>query len=64
MTTRLYDDRSGNVEDDFPSSDTFVIDGQELTCAIYLFKKGKQVNYRKREGVLLSLMGRHSHFAR
>lgn len=57
MTTRLYDDRSGNVEDDFPSSDTFVIDGQELTCAIYLFKKGKQVNYRKREGVLFIVNG-------
>ena len=58
MTTRLYDDRAGNVEDNFPSSDTFVIDGQELTCAIYLFKKGKQVNYRgKHEGVLFTVNG-------
>lgn len=58
MTTRLYDDRAGNVEDNFPSSDTFVIDGQELTCAIYLFKKGKQDNYRgKHEGVLFTVNG-------
>lgn len=58
MTTRLYDDRAGNVEDNFPSSDTFVIDGQELICAIYLFKKGKQSNYRgKHEGVLFTVNG-------
>ena len=58
MTTRLYDDRAGNIEDNFPSSDTFVIDGQELTCAIYLFKKDKQKNYRgKHEGVLFTVNG-------
>lgn len=58
MITRLYDDRAGNIEDNFPSSDTFVIDGQELTCAIYLFKKGKQTNYRgKHEGVLFTVNG-------
>lgn len=58
MTTRLYDNKSGNIEDNFPSSDTFVVDGQELTCAIYLFKKGKQDNYRaKHEGVLFAVNG-------
>ena len=58
MITRLYDDRSGNIEDDFPSSDTFVVDGQELSCSIYLFKKDKQRNYRaKGEGVLFSVNG-------
>ena len=58
MITRLYDDRAGNIEDNFPSSNTFVIDGQELTCAIYLFKKGKQTNYRgKHEGVLFTVNG-------
>ena len=58
MTTRLYDDRANNVEDDFPSSDTFVIDGQELTCSIYLFKKGKHTNYRgKHEGILFTVNG-------
>jgi hypothetical protein len=58
MITRLYDDRSGNIEDDFPSSDTFVVDGQELSCSIYLFKKDKQRNYRrKNEGVLFVVNG-------
>lgn len=58
MITRLYDDRSNNIENDFPSSDTFVVDAQEFTCSIYLFKKGKQVNYRnKHEGVLFIVNG-------
>ena len=58
MTTRLYNDREDNVEDNFPSSDTFVIDGQELTCSVYLLKKGKQDHYRKKhEGILFMVNG-------
>ena len=58
MTTRLSDDRAGNVETGYPSSDTFIVDGQELRCAVYLFKKGKESNYRgKHEGVLFTVNG-------
>ena len=58
MATRLYDDKSGNIEDGFPSYESFIVDSQQLECSIYLFKKGKQENYRgKHEGVLFTVNG-------
>ena len=58
MTTRLYDDPRENIEESFPSFETFIIDGQKLDISIYLFKKGKQENYRgKHEGILFTVNG-------
>lgn len=57
LRTRLYDDRSGNIEDGFPTSDIFNVDGQTIRCSIYVFKKGKADNYRKKEGILYIVNG-------
>ena len=57
MVTRLYDDRSNNIEDTFPSSGTLNVDGQEMPFSIYLFKKDKQKNYRKHDGIVFVMNG-------
>lgn len=57
LQTRLYDDRENNVEDGFPCSDTFNIDGQPFKCSVYVFKKGRAENYRKKEGILYIING-------
>ena len=57
LQTRLDDDRSNNIEDGFPSSDAFNIDGQDIRCSIYVFKKGKAKNYRETDGILYTVNG-------
>lgn len=57
LQTRLDDDRSNNIEDGFPSSEAFNIDGQDIRCSIYVFKKGKAKNYRETEGILFTVNG-------
>ena len=57
LETRLSDDREGNIEDGFPSSSTFSVDGQNLKCSIYAFKKGRARNYREDDGILFIVNG-------
>jgi hypothetical protein len=57
MVTRLYDDREDNIEDNFPSSGSINVDGQEMPFSIYLFKKNKQSNYRKKDGIVYIMNG-------
>lgn len=58
LISRLYDDRSNVLEEGFPSSSVFVLEGQKITCSIYLFKDKKETNYRgKHEGVLFCVNG-------
>ncbi len=57
MVTRLYDDTKNNIEENFPSSGALNVDGQEMPFAIYLFKKDKQKNYRKKDGVVYVMNG-------
>lgn len=57
LRTRLDDDRSNNIENDFPSSETFNVDGQNIRCSIYVFKKGRSKNYRESEGILYIVNG-------
>ena len=57
LQTRLDDDRSNNIEDGFPSSDAFNIDGQDIRCSIYVFKKDKAKNYRETDGILYTVNG-------
>ena len=58
LTTRLYDNRSGVVEEGYPTSCTFSVDGQRLDGSIYLFKPGVEDKYRgKHEGVLFTVNG-------
>lgn len=57
LDTRLSDDRENNLEDGFPDSSIFHIDGQKFECSLYVFKKGKATNYRKKDGVLFIVNG-------
>ena len=62
LVTRLYDDRSKIVENSFPTSSTFSVDGQEVKCSVYLFKKdddgsSKGSKMKKNEGVLFMVNG-------
>lgn len=57
MVTRLYDDREDNIEDNFPSSGSINVDGQEMPFSIYLFKKDKQSHYRKKDGIVYVMNG-------
>lgn len=57
LVTRLEDDRSSNIEEGFPSSGSFVIDGQEVKCLVYLFKKDQQKKFRRKDGILFIVNG-------
>lgn len=58
LISRLYDNRSNVLEDGFPSSSVFTVDGQKISCSIYLFKADTESKYRgKHEGVLFSVNG-------
>lgn len=66
LTTRLTDDRSDNIEEGYPDSNQFYIEGQKFNCSIYVFIKkrnaeGKMVsaskNYRESDGVIFSVNG-------
>ena len=55
LQTRLIEDRQNNIEEGFPCSETFNVDGQNIRCSIYVFKKGRAGNYREKEGILYTL---------
>ncbi len=57
LHVRLEDDRSDNIEDGFPTSAEFRINGQIYPASIYVFKKGNAKNYRKNEGVIFTISG-------
>ena len=57
LQTRLYDDRENNIEEGFPCSDTFNIDGQPFRCSVYVFKQGKSKRYRKKDGIFYIING-------
>ena len=58
LISRLYDDRNSVLEDGFPSSSVFTVDGQKISCSIYLFKAGTASSYRgKHEGILFTVNG-------
>lgn len=63
LQTRLDDDRQNNIEEGYPCSETFNIDGQNIRCSIYVFKKdsdGKKSradNYRKDDGIFYIVNG-------
>ena len=62
LITRLYDDRSQKIEENFPTSSTFTVDGQKVKCSVYLFKKeedtnGRQNKLKKNEGELFIVNG-------
>ncbi len=57
LSVRLEDDKSNNLEEDFPTSCPLRADDEEMTATIYAFKKGKAKTYRNDEGIILTLNG-------
>ena len=57
LSVRLSDDRSDNLEQGFPTSSAFKINGQEMTAEVYAFKRGKAATYRKDEGIIFAVNG-------
>ena len=63
VRVRLEDDRSQNLEDDFPASAPMKVAGEEMLISIYAFKKKRSKAYRKNEGVIFTVNGQtHGHF--
>lgn len=66
LQARLADDRDNKIEEGFPDSSVLHVDGQKITCQIYLFKEGDSTsknakqparNYRKDDGILFTING-------
>ena len=62
LGVRLSNDRSHNLEPDFPTSSAFTINGQEMTAEVYAFKRGESATYRaatyrKDEGIIFAVNG-------
>jgi len=63
LHVRLEDDRNENIEDGFPTSAEFRINGQRFIASIYVFKKNDQNSgsradkYRKDEGIIFTING-------
>ena len=55
LTVRLDEDKSKNMEKNFPSSNIITINGQEMTVQIYVFRKDASVSNHKKVKVLSSL---------
>lgn len=52
LFVRLEDGKGGNLEDSFPKTIPFSVDGEEMLLKIYAFLKGKADKYRTNEGVI------------
>ena len=57
LSVRIDEDRSDNIEENFPSSGTMTISGQKMKYSIYVFKKDKHKKYTKEEGILFTING-------
>lgn len=58
LSVRLGDDRAGNLEDGFPDTGKFMVDGQQMTYTVYAFKPDKGKTYKKRsEGIIFTING-------
>lgn len=57
LTVRLEDDRSKNLEPDFPTSSTLSVHGQLMKASIYAFKRDQEKNYKKDEGIIFTVNG-------
>jgi len=57
LTVRLEEGRGDNLEEGFPDSVPFKVNGQSMVAKIYAFKKGKAETYRTNEGVIFTVNG-------
>jgi len=57
LHVRLEDDRNDNIEDGFPTSAEFNIEGQRFKASIYVFREGRAEKYREKEGIIFTYNG-------
>ncbi|HOL77829.1 MAG TPA: hypothetical protein PKY35_12450 [Candidatus Hydrogenedentes bacterium] len=57
LSVRLDEDKSENLEPNFPSSSEMKIMGQEMKVLVYAFKKGKREKYTTNEGIVFTVNG-------
>ena len=64
LNVRLQDDRNKNVEKGFPKSYRMQVMGESMSLNIYAFRKGRDENYRKNEGIIFMINGQtHGFFS-
>ncbi len=57
LTVRLDDDRSENLEPNFPKSSLLMVQGQKMTASVFAFKRTKEEKYKKNEGLIFTING-------
>jgi len=57
LSVRLDEDKSENLEPNFPSSSEMKIMDQEMKVLLYAFKKGKRKTYTRNEGIIFVVNG-------
>lgn len=57
LGVRLDEDKSENLEPNFPSSSEMKIKGQEMKILVYAFKKDKREKYTRNEGIVFIVNG-------
>lgn len=57
LSVRLDEDKSENLESNFPSSSDMKIMGQEMKVLLYAFKKDKREKYTRNEGIIFIVNG-------
>jgi hypothetical protein len=64
LDVRLEEDKSKNLEDNFPTTGSMNIRGQKIKYSIFVFKKGKSETYMKGEGIIFVINGQtHGHLS-
>ena len=64
LSVRIDEDRSNNIEDGFPSTGILTAQGQTMRFSIYVFKRGREKNYTKDEGIIFTINGQTHGFLR
>ena len=57
LSVRVDEDRSDNIEDNFPTSGILTVSGEKMKYSIYVFKKDKHKNYTNDEGIIFTING-------
>lgn len=57
LSVRVDEDRSDNIEENFPTSGSMTVYGQKMRYSIYVFKKGKHEKFTKDEGIVFTING-------
>ncbi|MBM4433132.1 MAG: hypothetical protein FJ025_03955 [Chloroflexi bacterium] len=57
ISVRLDDDKAENLEENFPTSCSIDVEGEQMSANIFAFKRGTARRYRKNEGIVFIVNG-------